>query len=186
MTAKAHSALISTGARVRKSPYFDVTLRAGAKAFTVYNHTYMLTLYADPVSEYGSLVNDVTVWDVGCERQIEITGPDALELVQFLTPRHISKCQVGQCQYVVMTDEDGDDPARWHRLFWAVALAVVPVTLMFIGRFSGDPRAGLTVIQTATLVVSLPILIVGVLMSVSLLKQLREDHESALEVRTKT
>jgi BCCT family betaine/carnitine transporter len=71
----------------------------------------------------------------------------------------------------------GDDPARWHRLFWAIALAVVPVTLMFIGRFSGDPRAGLTVIQTATLVVSLPILIVGVLMSVSLLKQLRKDYE---------
>ena len=72
--------------------------------------------------------------------------------------------------------EAGDDPARWHRLFWAVALAVVPVTLMFIGRFSGDPRAGLMVIQTATLVVSLPILVVGVLMSVSLLKQLRKDH----------
>jgi BCCT family betaine/carnitine transporter len=72
--------------------------------------------------------------------------------------------------------EAGDDPARWHRLFWAIALAVVPVTLMFIGRFSGDPRAGLTVIQTATLVVSLPILVVGVLMSISLLQQLRYDH----------
>ena len=75
--------------------------------------------------------------------------------------------------------EAGDDPARWHRLFWAIALAVVPLTLMFIGRLTGDPRAGLTVIQTATLVVSLPILIVGVLMSVSLLKQLRKDHELA-------
>ena len=74
--------------------------------------------------------------------------------------------------------EAGDDPARWHRLFWAIALAVVPVTLMFIGRFSDDPRTGLTVIQTATLVVSLPILVVGILMSVSLLKQLREDHGS--------
>ena len=72
--------------------------------------------------------------------------------------------------------EAGDDPARWHRLFWAIALAVVPVTLMFIGRLTGDPRAGLTVIQTATLVVSLPILVVGVLMSVSLLKQLRSDY----------
>jgi len=72
--------------------------------------------------------------------------------------------------------EAGDDPARWHRLFWAIALAVIPVTLMFIGRFSGDPRAGLTVIQTATLVVSLPIIVVGVLMSISLLQQLRYDH----------
>ncbi len=72
--------------------------------------------------------------------------------------------------------EAGDDPARWHRLFWAVALAVVPLILMFIGRLADDPRAGLKVIQTATLVVSLPILVVGVLMSVSLLKQLRIDQ----------
>lgn len=70
----------------------------------------------------------------------------------------------------------GDDPARWHRLFWAIALAIVPVTLMFVGRLTGDPRSGLTVIQTATLVVSLPILLVGVLMTVSLLRQLRLDH----------
>jgi BCCT family betaine/carnitine transporter len=72
--------------------------------------------------------------------------------------------------------EAGDDPARWHRLFWAIALAIVPVTLMFTGRLTGDPRSALTVIQTSTLVVSLPILAVGILMSVSLLKQLRRDH----------
>jgi BCCT family betaine/carnitine transporter len=61
----------------------------------------------------------------------------------------------------------GEDPDRWHRVFWALALAVLPLTLMFIG--------GLTVIQSATLIVSLPLLAVGVLMSVSLVKQLRED-----------
>jgi BCCT family betaine/carnitine transporter len=70
----------------------------------------------------------------------------------------------------------GDDPARWHRLFWAVALAVIPLTLMFAGQLADDPRAGLKVVQTATLVASFPILFVGVLMSVSLLKQLRADH----------
>ncbi len=63
----------------------------------------------------------------------------------------------------------GDDPARWHRVFWAVALAVLPLTLMFIG--------GLKVLQTAALVVSLPILIVGVLMSFCLVRQLVKDHE---------
>jgi BCCT family betaine/carnitine transporter len=75
--------------------------------------------------------------------------------------------------------EAGDDPTRSHRLFWAIALAVVPLTLMSIGRLTGDPRAGLRVIQTATLVVSLPILIVGILMSVSLVKQLGRDHGAA-------
>ena len=107
MTGKARSALISIGARVRKSPYFDATLLHGAKAFTIYNHMYMPTSYADPVTEYWSLANDVTVWDVACERQIEISGPDAFEFLQNLTPRDISKCEIGQCQYVVMTDEEG-------------------------------------------------------------------------------
>jgi len=63
-----------------------------------------------------------------------------------------------------------EDPVRWHRLFWAVALAVLPLTLMFLG--------GLTTIQSATLIVSLPLVFVGVLMAVSLVKQLQADHRS--------
>lgn len=103
----AASPLISIGPRVRKSPFFDATIRYGARAFTVYNHTYMPTSYTDPVTEYWSLVRDVTLWDVACERQIEITGPDAGRFVQLLTPRDTSKCQIGQCQYVLLTDQDG-------------------------------------------------------------------------------
>ena len=63
-----------------------------------------------------------------------------------------------------------EEPARWHRLFWAFALAVLPLTLMFIG--------GLKTIQSATLVVSLPLIFVGALMSVSLVKQLQADHRT--------
>jgi BCCT family betaine/carnitine transporter len=61
-----------------------------------------------------------------------------------------------------------EDPVRWHRVFWAVAVAVLPLTLMFIG--------GLKTIQSATLIVSFPLVFVGVLMAVSLVKQLRADH----------
>jgi len=64
-----------------------------------------------------------------------------------------------------------EDPPRWHRVFWAVMLAVLPLTLMFIG--------GLKTIQSATLIVSLPLILVGVLMAVSLVKQLRIDHEES-------
>ncbi len=62
----------------------------------------------------------------------------------------------------------GQDPERWHRVFWAIALAALPLTLMFVG--------GLKVVQTATLVVSLPLLFVGVMMSWSLARQLAADH----------
>jgi len=63
----------------------------------------------------------------------------------------------------------GDDPDRWHRVFWALALAVLPLTLMFVG--------GLKVIQSASLVVSLPLIFIGILMAVSLVKQLGKDHD---------
>jgi aminomethyltransferase len=98
---------ISIGPRVRKSPFFDATLRYGAEAFTVYNHTYMPTSYGDHVRDYWSLVNDVTLWDVSCQRQVEISGPDAYQLVEFLSARDMSGCGVGQCQYILLTDEAG-------------------------------------------------------------------------------
>ncbi len=107
MTANKNTPFISIGPRVRKSPYFDATLRYGARAFTVYNHMYMPTLYTSPAEEYWSLVDGVTLWDVACQRQIEITGPDALRFVQQLTPRDLSACKAGQCLYVLITDEDG-------------------------------------------------------------------------------
>ena len=64
--------------------------------------------------------------------------------------------------------EVGQDPPRWHRLFWAFGIGVLPVTLMFLG--------GLTPFQTASVVVSLPLIAVGVLMAVSLVRSLREDQ----------
>jgi BCCT family betaine/carnitine transporter len=62
----------------------------------------------------------------------------------------------------------GENPARWNRLFWACALAVLPVSLMFVD-------GGLKVILSTTIVVSLPLLPIGVLMCCSLVKMLRED-----------
>lgn len=107
MLQNAQPASISFGARVRKSPFFDSTRNDGAKAFSVYNHMYMPTAYADGTDEYNSLVNDVTMWDVSVERQIEINGPDAYKLVRMITPRNLEKCEIGHCLYIVLTDHTG-------------------------------------------------------------------------------
>ena len=107
MNSKTKQTLLTIGSRIRKSPFYKSTRRYGAKSFTIYNKMYMPTSYTSPVEEYWSLVNDVTMWDVSCERQIEISGPDAHKLVQFLTPRDVSNCKVGHCLYVVLTHEKG-------------------------------------------------------------------------------
>ena len=99
--------LTAIGPRVRKSPFFAASRRHGCKAYTIYDHMYMPLYYDDPLAEYWRLVNHVAVWDVGCERQVEITGPDAFKFVQRLTPRNLTRCAVGQCKYFPVTAEDG-------------------------------------------------------------------------------
>ncbi len=100
-------ATIQRGARLRRSPYFNATLRHGCSAYTVYNHMFLPTQYDDLEKEYRRLLGDVTVWDVSVERQVEITGPDGLAFANMLTPRDLTKCRIGQAKYVVITAEDG-------------------------------------------------------------------------------
>ena len=84
--------LVQRGARLRRSPFFDATQRHGAKGYTVYNHMLFPTCFADFEEEYWHLLNHVTLWDVSVERQVEITGPDALRFTDMLTPRDLSRC----------------------------------------------------------------------------------------------
>ena len=100
-------ASIARGARIRRSPFFEATQRYGCRSYTVYNHMYLPNCYDDPVKEYWKLLEDVTLWDVSVERQVEITGPDAFAFTGLLTPRDLSRCRVGQAKYVLITAEDG-------------------------------------------------------------------------------
>jgi glycine cleavage system aminomethyltransferase T len=95
------------GTQIRKSPYFDATVRWGAKGFSVYNHMYIPRDFGDPEQNFWNLVNAAILCDVAVERQVEVTGPDAAEFVQMLTPRDLSKMAVGQCKYILITNADG-------------------------------------------------------------------------------
>lgn len=95
------------GTQIRKSPYFDATVRWGAKGFSVYNHMYIPRDFGDPEQNFWNLVNDAILCDVAVERQVEITGPDAAKFVQMLTPRNLSMMQVGQCKYILITNAAG-------------------------------------------------------------------------------
>jgi aminomethyltransferase len=127
--------------RIHKSPYFYASRQHGVKRYSVYNHTYHPRHYGDPVAEYWSLLNGVTLWDVGVEHQIEISGRDAFAFTNMMTPRDLNKCAVRQAKYVFITLPDGgivNDPVLlrleenrfWLSLadsdvgLWAKALAV--------------------------------------------------------------
>ena len=134
MTAGFDMTGIQRGARLRRTPYFAATQKYGAKGYTVYNHMFFPIQFDDLEKEYRALLNDVTVWDVSVERNVEITGQDAFAFTNLLTPRDLRKCAVGQGKYVIITAADGgivNDPvlmrlAQNH--FW-LALADSDVLL---------------------------------------------------------
>ena len=129
------------GTQIRKSPFFDATVKWGAKDFSVYNHMYIPRDFGNPEENFWNLINDAILCDVAVERQVQIKGPDASKFVQMMTPRDLSKMQVGQCKYVILTNQEGgvlNDPillkveedCYWFSLadsdilFWAQGLNV--------------------------------------------------------------
>ena len=129
------------GTQIRKSPFYDATVRWGAKGFSSYNHMYIPRDFGNPEENFWNLVNEAILCDVAVERQVQIKGPDASKFVQMMTPRDLSKMQVGQCKYVILTNQDGgilndpvllkiDENCYWFSLadsdvlFWAQGLSV--------------------------------------------------------------
>ena len=100
-------ALISPSRRVRRTMFSDGVEAAGVKAYTVYNHMLLPTVFESVQDDYHHLKEAVQVWDVACERQVELRGPDAARLMQMLTPRDLRGMLPGRCFYVPIVDETG-------------------------------------------------------------------------------
>jgi len=96
--------VLSLSRRLRKSP-FEGRSHHGARAASVYNHVVLPTAYASLEEDYWHLREHVQIWDVACQVQVQIQGPDALRLVEYLTPRDLSKMVPGQCVYAPLIDE---------------------------------------------------------------------------------
>jgi len=131
---------ISPTTRLRASPFYESALAEGITAGTVYNNMILPTSYGDPEAEYWRIIEGVSQWDVGVERQVQLKGPDAGRLAQILSPRDLSKCKVGQGKYVPLCNHKGTlindpillklaDDLYWLSIadsdiwFWARAIA---------------------------------------------------------------
>lgn len=134
-------ASLSLSRRLRRTPFSDGVEAAGVKAYTIYNHMMLPTVFRSVEEDYHHLKQAVQVWDVACERQVEVRGPDAGRLMQMLTPRDLRGMAPGQCYYVPIVDETGgmlNDPVavkladdRWwisiadsDLLYWVKAIAL--------------------------------------------------------------
>ena len=100
-------ALIAPSRRLRRTPFSEGVEAAGVGAYSVYNHMLLPAVFESPEADYRHLKDHVQVWDVACERQVELRGPDATRLMQTLTPRDLRGMLPGQCLYVPIVDETG-------------------------------------------------------------------------------
>lgn len=131
---------LSISRRTRSTPWTERNRQHGVKAYTVYNRMLLPTVFESMEYDYHHLKNHVQVWDVACERQVEVKGADATKLVQMLTPRNLTKMKEDQCYYIPVVDENGgmlNDPVavkhddyRWwisiadsDLLYWIKGLA---------------------------------------------------------------
>lgn len=131
---------LSVSRRLRRTPFSEGVEAAGVTAYTVYNHMLLPTVFRSLEEDYRHLKSAVQVWDVACERQVELRGPDAGRLMQIITPRDLRAMMPGQCCYIPVVDETGgmlNDPVavklaedRWwisladsDLLYWIKALA---------------------------------------------------------------
>lgn len=131
---------IGPNTRLRVSPFYEATIQDGVTAFSPYNNMLMPVSFGDPDVEYNRLMIGVSQWDVSVERQVEIKGPDAANLVQLLSVRDLSDIKVGRGKYIPMCDHRGvlindpvvlkhEDGSYWlsigdnNILMWARAIA---------------------------------------------------------------
>jgi aminomethyltransferase len=102
--------LIAT--RVRKSPFWHLSVEEGCRQATVYNHMYHPRGYIDPDeggldAEYELLVNDVTLMDVAVERQIRVVGPNAEAFVNYVVTRDATDIEPMRGKYAICCNPEG-------------------------------------------------------------------------------
>ena len=134
---------IAKSRRLRSTPYTSRIEQQGVTAYSIYNHMLLPAAFGSIEESYHHLKKNVQVWDVAGERQVEIIGNDAAELVQLMTCRDLSKSRDGRCYYCPVIDDKGgliNDPVvlRFNKNRWWISIADSDVILFAKGLAIGN------------------------------------------------
>ena len=130
---------IAKSRRLRSTIYSSRIEKQGVTSYTIYNHMLLPAGFEDSLEEsYNHLKNNVQIWDVAAERQIEIKGKDSYQLVQLMTCRDLSEAKDGKCYYCPIIDENGgmiNDPVilKFNQEKWWISIADSDVMLFAKG-----------------------------------------------------
>ena len=134
---------ITKSRRVRSTPFTSRIEKQGVTAYTVYNHMLLPAAFGSIEDSCEHLKKDVQVWDVAAERQVEIFGEDAANLVQLMTCRDLSKSKIGRCYYCPIIDDNGNlvnDPVilKLAENRWWISIADSDVIFFAKGLAAGN------------------------------------------------
>ena len=139
---KSQNIKLNMSRRIRRTPFTNKVEKLGVSDFTVVNHMLLPKGFRKTIEEdYWHLNKHVQLWDVSCQRQVQITGKDAFKLIQKLTPRPLHNMEIGKCFYIPILDEHAgmindpvllklDDDMFWISiadsdiLLWANGIAI--------------------------------------------------------------
>jgi len=129
---------IARSRRLRSTPYTSRIEKQGVTAYTSYNHMLLPAAFGSLEDSYHHLKENVQVWDVAGERQVEISGKDSQKLVQLMTCRDLSKSKVGRCYYCPIIDDKAgliNDPVilKLDEQRWWISIADSDVILFAKG-----------------------------------------------------
>ena len=134
---------IAKSRRIRSTPYTSRIEKQGVTAYTSYNHMLLPAAFGSLEDSYHHLKENVQVWDVAGERQVEISGKDSSKLVQLMTCRDLSKSKVGRCYYCPIIDDNAgliNDPVilKLNEERWWISIADSDVILFAKGLAIGN------------------------------------------------
>jgi aminomethyltransferase len=107
----------SNTARVRRTPLYDRHVAAGAKLVDFAGWEMPVQYPLGVRAEHMAVRERCGIFDVSHMGEIEVSGPEALSLLQLLLSNDISLIRVGGSQYSVLCDEQGgvlDDLFTYH------------------------------------------------------------------------
>ena len=93
--------------RIDSTPFTSRNALAGVSSYTIYNKTLLPTIFNSYEEDYHHLINHVQMWDVSCQKIIEIKGPDALNFLRYVSCRNFETIDKFKCYYTPMTNFDG-------------------------------------------------------------------------------
>lgn len=92
---------------LKRTPLWEEHRNAGAKLVPFAGYDMPVQYRSGIIAEHQTVRKFAGLFDVSHMGEIDIRGPQALDLVQYVTTNDASKLEYGQAQYSVMCREDG-------------------------------------------------------------------------------